>query len=147
MLRSGESRRSVFFREPSAAISSYACRLIYVLGSKKGKLRLAKPSFRSKLWPGGNMLTTAILLLAFMQNAAPQAQPPHATGAQGAPAQSAQPAAGAPAQSGSPSAQMGLYVYPAKNQTAAQQQQDEGECLGWAQSQPASAQANQQAAN
>src|SRR5262249_11920725 len=93
------------------------------------------------------MLTTAILLLAFMQNAAPQPRPPHATGARGAPAQSAQPAAGAPAKSGPPPAQMGLYVYPEKNKTAAQQQQDEAQCLGWAQSQPASAQANQQAAN
>src|SRR3954471_9282596 len=63
--------------------------------------------------------------------AAPAAQP--------APAPASQPAApttaAAPAAQPGPSASLGLYVFPAKNQTPEQQSQDEQACYAWAKDQ------------
>jgi hypothetical protein len=64
-------------------------------------------------------------------------------GAQQAPAAPPQAAPAAPAQqaaAGQPakanlSSSLGLYVYPAKNQDAAQQNEDESNCYGWAKQQ------------
>jgi len=63
----------------------------------------------------------------------------------------------APTTAGSLSSSLGVYVFPAKNQTAQQQSTDEGTCYGWARSQtgidpmdikpPASQPSQQQSAN
>lgn len=45
------------------------------------------------------------------------------------------PADPAAAQASSPSQGLGVYVYPRKQQPAAQQQKDEGECYAWAKEQ------------
>jgi hypothetical protein len=47
----------------------------------------------------------------------------------------AQPAAPAAAPTGSLSSSLGLYAFPAKNQTAQQQASDETYCFGWAKTQ------------
>jgi hypothetical protein len=76
--------------------------------------------------------------------APPAAQPAPASAAQPA-APAAQPAPAAAAQPG-PSASLGLYVFPAKNQTPEQQSQDEQACYAWAKDQsgidPAAVKAN-----
>jgi len=63
----------------------------------------------------------------------------------------------APTTAGSLSSSLGMYVFPAKNQSATQQSTDEGACYGWAKSRtgidpmnikaPASQPSQQQAAN
>jgi hypothetical protein len=67
------------------------------------------------------------------------------------PAQKSQPAAGATPTSTAPSAaDLGLFIYPAKNQTKDQQAKDEQECYAWAGEQskidPAAPQANAESA-
>src|SRR3954467_7155624 len=49
-----------------------------------------------------------------------------------APAASAQPAASATAAPAAPSSSLGLYVFPAKDQSPDQQKKDESECYAWA---------------
>jgi len=73
------------------------------------------------------LLSALITSTVFAQQAAP-AQPA---------APSAAPAAAAPAPAGSQSmsSSLGLFVFPAKNQTADQQSGDEASCYGWAKSQ------------
>jgi hypothetical protein len=63
-----------------------------------------------------------------------QAKPAEQAAPAGAAQPPAAPAAG-PAQPTSPAAALGLYVYPAKGQTADQQKQDEQGCYAWAKEQ------------
>jgi hypothetical protein len=66
------------------------------------------------------------------QQAAPGSAPPPAS----APASTAPASAPtAPGANASLSSKLGLYVFPAKNQTAAQQSTDESSCYGWAKTQ------------
>ena len=61
---------------------------------------------------------------------------PAALAQQAAPATGAPPAAAAPATpQGSMSQSLGLFVFPAKNQSSTQQSNDESACFGWAKSQ------------
>jgi hypothetical protein len=78
------------------------------------------------------LLSALITSTVFAQQAAP-AQPAAPSAAHAA----ATPAAAAPAPAGSQSmsSSLGLYVFPAKNQTADQQSGDEASCFGWAKSQ------------
>jgi hypothetical protein len=91
-------------------------------------------------------LTLMAAPMSFAAAQKPAQPPPTETGA--APAGAPQPAAtptGA-AQPTSPAAALGLYVYPAKGQTADQQKQDEQGCYAWAKEQsgidPATVKAN-----
>ncbi|HXW75611.1 MAG TPA: glycine zipper family protein [Steroidobacteraceae bacterium] len=79
------------------------------------------------------MVTT----LALLASCGSYAQQPAASAQAPAPAHaaSAQPAAPAAAPSGSLSSSLGLYAFPAKNQTAQQQANDETYCFGWAKTQ------------
>ena len=72
--------------------------------------------------PGRVLLTTLTLICA------------SGTWAQQPPAQAA-PAAAQPAANGSLSSSLGLYAFPAKNQSAQQQANDETACFGWAKTQ------------
>jgi len=78
------------------------------------------------------LLSALITSTVFAQQAAP-AQPAAPSAAHAA----ATPAAAAPAPAGSQSmsSSLGLFVFPAKNQTADQQSGDEASCYGWAKSQ------------
>jgi len=74
----------------------------------------------------------ALLLFALVGSAAHSQQSAPATPAPAA----AAPAAAAPAAGqGSLSSHLGLFVFPAKNQTTTQQSTDEGACFDWAKSQ------------
>jgi hypothetical protein len=72
--------------------------------------------------------------LAAQDSTAAAKQAPAAAAPQGAPP-AAQQAAAPPSAQPSPSAALGLYVFPAKGQTADQQKQDEQGCYAWAQEQ------------
>jgi hypothetical protein len=74
--------------------------------------------------PVAPLLGALVSSAAFSQQPAPATPPPTAAAA-----------APAPAGQGSLSSSLGLFVFPAKNQTATQQSTDEGACYGWAQSQ------------
>jgi len=87
-----------------------------------------------------SLMTAPLSYAAAQQPAQP---PPTETGAApasptqpaAAPAGAAQPAPAGAAQPTSPAAALGLYVYPAKGQTADQQKQDEQGCYAWAKEQ------------
>jgi hypothetical protein len=84
--------------------------------------------------------------LAAQDSAAAAAAPSSAPTAQPAPTAAA-PTAATPATGGpGPSTSLGLYVFPAKEQTPDQQKQDESACYAWAQEQsgidPAAVKAN-----
>ena len=72
----------------------------------------------------------ALILGALLMPAAFAQQP-----AQAPAPPAAAPAAPAPAASSSLSSSLGVFVFPAKDQTATQQSNDEGACYGWAKSQ------------
>jgi hypothetical protein len=74
--------------------------------------------------PVALLLGALVSSTAFSQQPAPAAPPPTAAAA-----------APAPAGQQSLSNSLGLFVFPAKNQTATQQSNDEGACYGWAKSQ------------
>src|SRR3954469_3252461 len=74
----------------------------------------------------------------FAQEPTAAATPPAAQPAPSSAAQPASPAAPQPAPAAAgpaPSASLGLYVFPAKSQTAEQQSQDEQACYAWAKEQ------------
>ena len=77
------------------------------------------------------LVSALVTSTVFAQQAAPQPAAPSAAHAAATPAA----AAPAPAGSQSMSSSLGLYVFPAKNQTADQQTGDEASCYGWAKSQ------------
>jgi hypothetical protein len=98
-------------------------------------------------------LTGALATRLFAQDSTATASPKAPPAAQPAPSAAAQPAAPAASQAApataaqpGPSASLGLYVFPAKNQTPAQQSQDEQACYAWAKDQsgidPAAVKAN-----
>jgi hypothetical protein len=75
-------------------------------------------------------IALTLLLSALASTAAFSQQPAPATPA---PATAAPAAAAGP--QGSLSSSLGVFVFPAKNQTATEQSTDEGACYGWAKSQ------------
>jgi hypothetical protein len=93
----------------------------------------------------GSLISLGLLAAPLSYAAAqqPAQPPPTETGAAPAspaqpaapPAGAAQPAPAGAAQPTSPAAALGLYVYPAKGQTADQQKQDEQACYAWAKEQ------------
>jgi len=74
------------------------------------------------------LLSALVTSMAFGQQPAPA----HPAAPAAAPAATTAPA---PAASSSMSSSLGLFVFPAKNQTAVQQSDDEASCFGWAKSQ------------
>jgi hypothetical protein len=78
-------------------------------------------------------LTLITLVLLASAGSYAQQQTPAPTGQAPAPVHTAAPPAAA--SSGSLSSSLGLYAFPAKNQTAQQQANDETYCFGWAKTQ------------